>query len=108
MCFRAFAVMFIAPFFSIIQNVFLSGKSGIGAICWSIGAALKRTPHIADWTIPYLLLGIGIFISGLYVFVVDGVCPMSAFTAITQGTLLSIASVGGNQLVKQYGKKDEW
>ena len=31
MCFRAFAVMFIAPFFSIIQNVFLSGKSGIGA-----------------------------------------------------------------------------
>ena len=27
-------------------------------ICWGIGAALKRTPHIADWTIPYLLLGI--------------------------------------------------
>ena len=77
-------------------------------ICWGVGAALKRTPHIADWTIPYLLLGIGSFISGLYVFAVDGVCPMSAFTAITQGTLLSIASVGGNQLVKQYGKKDEW
>jgi len=77
-------------------------------ICWGAGAVLKRTPHIADWLIPYSLLGIGMFLSGLYVWAADGISPMSVFTAITQGALLAVASVGGNQLVKQYGKKDEW
>ena len=48
------------------------------------------------------------FLSGLYVWATDGISPMSVFTAITQGALLAVASVGGNQLVKQYGKKDEW
>ena len=77
-------------------------------ICWAFGVAFKKSPHIADWSIPYLLFGIGVFLSGLYVWATDGISPMSAFTAITQGALLAVASVGGNQLVKQYGKKDEW
>jgi len=75
-------------------------------ICWGIGSALKRTPKIPDWTIPYFLLFIGTFLSGLYVLAIEPLNPMSAFTACTQGALLAVASVGSNQLLKQAEKRD--
>ena len=41
MCFRSFCDMFLSPFLSIIQIVFLSGKSGMGASSGSYCDALN-------------------------------------------------------------------
>lgn len=74
-------------------------------ICWGTGMFLKKTPNVKDWLIPYILLGVSTFLCGLWVLANEGITPMSIFTAITQGILLAVASVGSNQLVRQAGKR---
>lgn len=76
-------------------------------VLWLIGAALKKTPKMSDWLIPYILGGLGIVLAGIWVAAAEGVTPVSLFTAFTQGILVAGASVWGNQLVKQAGKKNE-
>lgn len=63
------------------------------AALYVIGMFLKKTPKIVDWSIPWILiiLGIGFSISIL------GVNP----TSILQGVICAFCSVGANQLVKQ-------
>lgn len=76
-------------------------------VLWMIGAALKRTPKVPDWSIPYALAGFGIAGAGMWVCAAEGVSLMALFTAFTQGVLVAGASVWGNQLVRQAGKKDD-
>lgn len=58
-----------------------------------LGAFIKGTPRVKDWTIPYVLLVIGVTITvAMLGFNVD---------AIIQGVLVSGAAVFGNQLYKQ-------
>jgi Mn2+/Fe2+ NRAMP family transporter len=63
-----------------------------------IGMFLKNTPAIKDWTIPYILLVLGIIgaiaLIGLNV------------QAIIQGILVAGVTVFGNQLIKQTTKRD--
>lgn len=73
-------------------------------VLWLTGAALKKTPQISDWLIPYILGGAGILLAAVYVCAAEGISAMSIFTAITQGALVAGASVWGNQLVKQARK----
>jgi len=60
---------------------------------WVIGAILKHTPHIPDWTIAYILLVIGV----LGTVALLGVTPAN----VVQGILVAGAAVLGHQLVKQ-------
>lgn len=58
-----------------------------------LGAFIKGTPRVRDWTIPYILLVIGVSITfALLGFNVD---------AFVQGVLVSGAAVFSNQLYKQ-------
>lgn len=63
-----------------------------------IGMFLKNTPPIKDWTIPYILLVLGIL----------GAIALIGFNvqAIIQGILVTGVTVFGNQLIKQTSKRD--
>jgi len=63
-----------------------------------IGMFLKNTPAIKDWTIPYILLVLGIL----------GAIALIGFNvqAIIQGILVTGVTVFGNQLIKQTSKRD--
>lgn len=76
-------------------------------VLWMLGTVLKTTPRVQDWLIPYILLGISVFLCGLWVLAMEGLQVMSVFTAITQGVLIAGTCVGGHQLVKQAGKREE-
>lgn len=67
------------------------------AALYIIGYFLKKTPKVLNWSIPWILiiLGIGFSISIL------GVNP----TSILQGVICAFCSVGANQLVKQTSNK---
>ncbi|GAA0104302.1 phage holin family protein [Paraclostridium sordellii] len=58
-----------------------------------IGIFLKRTPKIKDWSIPWILLVLGISFS----------IPIMGFnaTSILQGIICSFGAIATNQLVKQ-------
>ena len=63
---------------------------------WVIGAIIKRTPKIPDWTIPYILLAFGIA-GGLVVVSLD-------VAGAIQGILAAGLAVLGHQLVKKKGE----
>lgn len=70
-------------------------------VLYIIGAALKKTDLINDKFIPIILGAIGIILSCLYVIATCGFSAISIFTAITQGILVTGASVYINQIWKQ-------
>lgn len=78
-------------------------------VLYFIGVALKNTKKIKDEYIPLLLGILGIAISGMYIvanmedFTTKSIL-MAVFAAVTQGVLISGASVYVNQLIKQAGK----
>lgn len=72
-------------------------------VLWCIGAALKRTPKVADWLIPYLLGGAGVALCLTIVLSTGG----SAVDGIMQGIITAGVAVYGNQLVKQAANKKE-
>lgn len=62
-------------------------------VLWVLGKIVKGTPKARDWTIPYILLGLGIvFTIGILGFNVD---------AVIQGVLVSGVAVFGHQLLIQ-------
>lgn len=63
------------------------------AALYVIGIFLKRTPEIKDWSIPWILLVLGISFS----------IPIMGFnaTSILQGIICSFGAIATNQLVKQ-------
>ena len=66
---------------------------------WIVGAFLKRTPNVPDWTIPWALLGLGV----VGAVSIGGVNP----EVIVQGVLASGAAVFTHQLLKQSTKKED-
>lgn len=72
-------------------------------VLWCIGAALKRTPKVADWLIPYLLGVAGIAFCLIIALTTGG----SAVEGIMQGVITAGVAVYGNQLVKQATNKKE-
>lgn len=64
-----------------------------------LGKIIKETPRMKDWTIPYILLIIGVGITvGMLGVNID---------AVIQGVLVSGAAVFGNELIKQAIEKDD-
>ena len=79
-------------------------------VLYLIGAAIKKS-NIADKFIPWILGGVSVALSALWVFAASfpttaEEAAMAIFTSITQGVLIAGASVYANQLVKQTGKDE--
>lgn len=76
------------------------------AALYVLGAILKKANRIKDNYIPFILTGVGLVMSCLYVLGTEGISPMSIFTAIVQGLLCTGAAVLVNQYVKQSTKAE--
>ncbi|MBO2942824.1 phage holin family protein [Paenibacillus sp. F411] len=63
------------------------------AACWVIGAILKKTPKVPDWSIVYIVLGLAVLFT-------IGVIGWSVESVI-QGILAGAFAVFGHQVVKQ-------
>ena len=79
-------------------------------VLYLIGAAVKKS-NIADKFIPWILGGVSVALSALWILANCSMTNASEvataiFTAITQGILIAGASVYVNQLVKQTGKDE--
>ncbi|MGI5848844.1 MAG: phage holin family protein [Christensenellales bacterium] len=68
-------------------------------VLYVIGLFLKKTPHIADWLIPWILLGLGI-VGGF--FLAD-----MKLSGILQGILVTGVTVFANQIYIQTIKKSK-
>lgn len=64
----------------------------VGAL-YVIGMFLKKTPKVVDWSIPWILLALGVGFS----VAIMGISP----TAILQGVICAFGSIATNQLIKQ-------
>ena len=76
-------------------------------VLYVIGMAVKKTALIADKLIPLVVGAAGIFLSVVYVLATTALgspqtIAMAIFTALTQGILVSGASVYANQIFKQF------
>ena len=79
-------------------------------VLYLIGAAIKKS-NIADKFIPWILGGISIVLSALWILATNfpataADAALAVFTAFTQGVLIAGASVYVNQLAKQTGKDE--
>lgn len=79
-------------------------------VLYIIGAAIKKS-GIKDKFIPFILGGVSIVLSALWViangnFTTNAEAVLAVFTAITQGVLIAGASVYVNQIIKQGGKDE--
>ena len=71
-----------------------------------IGMALKNSEKIQDWTIPFIIGGVNIVLSVVYLFSVSSTLDSRniatlVFTGIVQGVLTAAGAVFVNQLKKQ-------
>ena len=74
-------------------------------VLYALGVFIKNS-KVLDWKIPFILGGVGIGLSIIYLFSVSDLGNAQAiatliFTAITQGVLVTATAVFGNQLVQQ-------
>lgn len=67
-------------------------------VLWVIGAWLKRTPHVPDWTIPWALTVLGV----AFCLCIVG----QSIDGVMQGILVSGAAVLGHQLLVQTISRD--
>lgn len=78
-------------------------------VCYLIGYGIKKSELGIDKWIPFILGGISIVLSLLYLLATSDVetykdVILVIFTSITQGILTAGCSVYVNQLIKQYNK----
>lgn len=76
-------------------------------VLYVIGMGVKKTQLIADKLIPLVIGSAGILLSIIYVLATCDLgspqaVAMAIFTALTQGILVSGASVYANQIFKQF------
>jgi FtsH-binding integral membrane protein len=63
------------------------------AACWALGYSLKKTPHVADWSIVYIVVVFAVIV----VVWMQGINPQS----VLQGILCGAVAVLGHQMLKQ-------
>lgn len=95
-------------FFEVVKDYIKPELLILIPVLYLIGVGIKKTA-LKDEIIPFLLGTIAIILSALYIFATGDIhtakeVAMAIFTAITQGILVSGASVYFNQLYKQIKK----
>lgn len=78
----------------------------VAIVLYIIGVALKKAEAVKDNTIPFILGGIGIILSAIWVLANSPLGTpqevlMAIFTSIVQGVLVAGLSTYVNQLIKQ-------
>lgn len=71
---------------------------------WCLGLFLKKAPWFkAEWAIPFILLGVSVIFTIVYIAVVlgEGFLPEVIITGIIQATIIAALAVFGNELIKQ-------
>lgn len=71
---------------------------------WCLGLFLKKAPWFKDdWMIPFILLGVSLIITIVYMAIVvgEGFNAVVVVTGIIQAVLIAAVSVFGNELIKQ-------
>jgi len=71
---------------------------------WCLGLFLKKAPKFNnDWMIPFILLGISLVITVIYIAVVmgEGFTSVVIVTGIIQAVMIAALAVFGNELIKQ-------
>ena len=81
----------------------------VAIVLYIIGVALKNAKSVKDNTIPFVLGGIGIVLSAIWVLANSPLGTvqevlMAIFTSVVQGVLVAGFSTYVNQLIKQAGK----
>lgn len=81
----------------------------VAIVLYIIGTALKKAQSVKDNAIPFILGGIGIVLSAIWVLANSPLGTvqevlMAVFTAIVQGVLVAGLSTYVNQLIKQAQK----
>lgn len=81
----------------------------VALVLYIVGTALKKSEKVKDNTIPFILGGIGIVLSAIWVLANSPLGTaqevlMAVFTAIVQGILVAGLSTYVNQLIKQAQK----
>jgi len=79
------------------------------AVLFFIGELMKRSSMVKDELIPYILWGISLVLSGIYLFSKTPIETYQTvlsivFEALVQGTFCAAGAVFSDQLLKQYGK----
>ena len=80
------------------------------AMLWALGYILKKHPKFkAEWLIPFILVGVGVVATIIYVgFVVDGAFSAAGVTSsVVQGVLVAGAAVLINEGIKQITEKKQ-
>jgi len=71
---------------------------------WCLGLFLKKAPWFrAEWTIPFILLGVSVIFTIVYIAIVlgEGFLPEVIIMGIIQATIIAALAVFGNELLKQ-------
>ena len=78
------------------------------AVIYGLGMFLKTLPSVNDWLIPFILLGASIVLTIAYTgFILElGINGKVIVNGIIQGILVASVAVFGNQVIKQFGKKE--
>lgn len=83
-------------------------------VLYFIGAWCKASNHIKDWLIPFILMGISIVLTALYLISAEfasagNLVATYIFTSVVQGTLCSAAAVFTENVKRQItvGRKED-
>ena len=71
---------------------------------WCLGLFLKKAPWFrAEWAIPFILLGVSVIFTIVYIAIVlgEGFLAEVIITGIIQATIIAALAVFGNELIKQ-------
>lgn len=80
----------------------------LAVMLYVLGKFLKLNPRFKkEWTIPYILLGIAIILTPLYVIIVvgEGATASIILSGVIQGILIAGLTVFANELIKQVTEK---
>lgn len=80
----------------------------IAALLWCLGLFIKKAPFKHDWIIPFVLLGVGVIITPIYMIIVEqanGNIGAVVISGIIQGVFAATLAVFGNEAKKQITNK---
>jgi hypothetical protein len=69
-------------------------------VLYIVGNIVKSSPA-KNWMIPFILWGISVLLTVAYIFATEAIDAIHFFIGFVQGTFLTFATVGTNEVIKQ-------